>query len=168
MMSSDPCNQWRDAIDALVEGRFDEIEPDEMARVEAHLNECDACADRLADVTAAGDAELRAEPVGPTADQWGAVWDRIDAGSSGKSTSRRPRRLSLWAGLSAAAVFVAAVGLWQVVELRRGPDRTMHLADNDDVQIESLEVYGDATTIVLEAGDDAKVPVIWVMEEQGA
>ncbi len=168
-MSSGTCKKWHDAITALVEGRFDDVSPDEIEQVETHLNECEACANRLNHVTPTADPLLDAEPAEPSAEQWEGAWDRIDdSAAAAEATVREPRRLPMWAGLSAAAVVVAAVGLWQSVGLRNGSDWAMQLAGAGDVQIESLEVFGDATTMVLGAGDDAETPVIWVMEEEGA
>jgi len=108
----------------------------------------------------------------PAAERWEQMWTGIETAiSTAPTTQRTPgpvRRLGTWTGLSAAAAVVLAVtlALWQFVPLSRTPRWGFRLAGAADTQIESLEVFGEATSLVLGGGDEAGPSIIWVIEEE--
>lgn len=165
-----PCEQLADALLALIDGRPDALAPEQVAELETHLDECPTCAARLARVQARPEATLHdalAAPV-PEPALWDAVWDRIDARSTAVSvTARRrlPVTLRLWSGLSAAAAVILLATVWWLTPPAADYPWDLRLAGPDDVNIQSLEVFGDATSIVLTAEGDDAAPIIWVIEE---
>jgi hypothetical protein len=172
MMAEDECQGLQDLIAALAEGRFDVLSPDEVAALEAHLNECGACAARLATARAAPpDAGYPEPPAGPEAGVWDAVWNRIDKAAMDSRpvglSGGRARWLRSWGAISAAAAILLATAIWHLVPLRPAPAWEFRLAGAHDVEIESLEVFGEATTFVLNTDDDVGTSIIWVMEENG-
>jgi hypothetical protein len=170
-MAENDCQRLQGPIAALAEGRFDDLSPDEVAAVETHLNVCAACAARLATARATPDAGYPEPPAGPEAGVWDAVWNRIDEAALDSRpvglSGARARWLRSWGAMSAAAAILLATAIWHLVPLGPSPAWEFRLAGARDVEIESLEVFGEATTFVLNTDDDVGTAIIWVMEENG-
>ena len=165
-----PCEQLADALQAFIDGRLDALKPGRVAALETHLNECPACAARLAAAQARPEDALRDAIAAPAPDptQWDAVWDQVDARSAAVSVPARrrlPVTLRLWSGLSAAAAVILIAALWWLAPPAADSPWDLRLAGPEDVKIQSLEVFGDATSIVLTAEGDAAAPIIWVIQE---
>ena len=164
------CEQFAAALQALIDGRLDALAPEQVAALEAHLNACPTCTARLADAQARPEAALRdslATPV-PAPALWDAVWDRIDARSAAEPVPARrrlPVTLRLWSGLSAAAAVILVATIWWLTPPAADSPWDLRLAGPEDVQIQSLEVFVDATSIVLTGEGDAAAPIIWVIQE---
>jgi hypothetical protein len=170
-MNPNACQSIREALDALAEGRFDAVSDEQMERVERHLGECADCSARLAGVTACPEADFVEVPPSPTQEEWDDVWQAVDAATSAKPRLIEP--VSPWAGrwgrwvTAAAAGLALTVALWRLPLPGRSPNFELRLAHADDVQIESLSVYGEATPFVLSVGDEEDaIPIIWVIEDQ--
>lgn len=170
-----------------MQGRFDELAPDEVARVETHLNDCSACAELLAHETAAierptrggtdassvGDAPLGLPSVEtPSAEAWERVWDNVERSASAASVRSKPqgrhiiRFLYPWSAFAAAAAIVLMVGLWRLAP--RTQTWALDLAGADDVEIQLLEVYGDAMPFVISGDAEGDVSMVWMMDDEGA
>ena len=111
-MRTEKCRLWRERIGALVLGQLD---PDEQAATEAHLDGCPECraeAEALAPVAA---LLLRADPdrLTPAAAPPAHLGDRIARRIAAERRVTRRRRVRL--GLGAAAAAAAAAALIAVV-----------------------------------------------------
>ena len=126
---------------------------------------------KLATLRVAPDAGYPKPAESPEPDVWEAVWNRIDVAAMGSppvGLSGRPGRwLRLWGVISAAAMILLVTAIWHLVPLGPSPAWEFRLAGARDVEIESLEVFGEATTFVLNADDDLGTSIIWVMEGNG-
>ena len=110
-MTPEPHLSLEEDIMAYVDG---ELEPQEAARVRRHLEACAACAGAAADFTRTSEAlggwVVEAAP---------AFRSKVrDIRSSQAWWRRLPRH---YAGVAAAAVFVAAVGVGQLLQVRETP-----------------------------------------------
>jgi predicted anti-sigma-YlaC factor YlaD len=105
------CSRYREALSA----RFDDEEPGiPIARIEAHLEECDACRSWAAAAGALTDRLGNAAP--------DVAWDPAVTAALLEGTARDRRRLSLghWRGLLAMAAIVQLVVAWPGVMLQDG------------------------------------------------
>lgn len=161
------------ALKALQAGDLDALTPEQMDRLEGLLNSRPQLADTLTGRLAAPDARLRAAlddeaaDAGPSAPEWERAWNRISTSSGAASTSRRAtgRFWRLWAPLTAAAACLLMAASWWGSALPAGPQPwPMKLAT--EVEINELEVYGNATAFVVSAGGESGVGIIWVLEEE--
>jgi len=162
------CNRLSDVVTALAQGRFDEVGPEEMADVEHHLNQCGDCAALLNDAAPAPGRPLDVDVTAPSKAQWDQAWQRIDAATAKPARQRRhPLQLARnWAFLSAAAAVVLAAGLWQWHDAGLPSNWDLRLAGSSDVTIESIEVFGDSTAMVMNTGEADNATIIWVMEDE--
>ena len=107
----------------------------------------------------------------PEPNVWEALWNRIDEAAMDSRvvglSGTRTRWLRSWGAMSAAAAILLATAIWHLVPLGPSPAWEFQLAAARDVEIESLEVFGEATTFVLNTDDDVGTSIIWVMEENG-
>lgn len=187
MSASGECQQLREPIQAMVQGCFDDLAPDEMTRVEAHLNDCSACAALLAnetppierstraggDASSVDDAPLPLPSVEtPSAQAWEHVWDNVERATAPASARRKPqsrhiiRFLYPWSAYAAAAAIVLMVGLWRLVP--RTQTWELDLAGAGDVEIQLLEVYGDAMPFVISGDEEGDVSMVWMLDDEGA
>ncbi len=165
MNTTQSCEPYRQTIAALREGRFDAIEPDQMAAAETHMNDCAACRSALENVTPIPEARLCETFALPEGESWKKVWDNVDeaAATPPHAQARIIRFMRPWGTLAAAAAVMLMVGLW-----RTGTDDwAFQLAGAADVEIESMEVFGDSTAMLMSFGDD-DISIIWVMDDEGA
>ena len=69
--------------------------------------------------------------------------------------------------LAAAAVVMLMAGLWRIIPSAGSDEWAIHLASVNDVEIESLETFGDSTSMIMTAGDNSEIEVVWVMDDKG-
>ena len=113
-MTADECRAWRERLGALVLGQ---LEPDERAATEAHLERCPDCraeAEALAPMAAmlsrADPERLASAPLPPP-----ALADRIADRIAAERRVTRRRRVRVSVGLAAAAAVAAAAVVLAVV-----------------------------------------------------
>lgn len=78
MNTAQSCENYHETIAALRDGRFDAIEPDQMAAAETHMNDCAACRSALANVTPMPEPQLCETATLPADESWKSVWDKLD------------------------------------------------------------------------------------------
>lgn len=152
------------------QGALDDLSPAEIEALEAYVNADPSAAARLAPVTPTVEPAL-AEVSGPSAAEWARVWAGIDAACSRAAQAGRARRgprrwLRVWEAVTAAAACVALAVLWRSGASVEDGGWPLQLSNN--VEIESVEVYGDETSFVVYADDGSGRAVIWVLEDTGA
>ncbi len=118
-MTAEECRPWRDRIGALVLGQLD---PDERASTEAHIDGCPRCraeADALAPVAA---LISRADPdrLAPAPAPPAHLGDRIARRIAAERRAKRRRRVRLGLGLGGAAAAVATAAVLLGVALGGG------------------------------------------------
>jgi hypothetical protein len=170
MTSAKDCERWQSAIADLAAGRFDALSPEQMADVKAHLNECESCAARLADVTAQPETTLGLHEQMPTKEQWAGVWENIESAvaTPAQQAMRIGRRRPWMRYVTAtAAGLILLIGIWRLPGQLTPQRAELRLAAADEMNIESLAVYDEATPVVLTVGEDGDgISVIWVIEEE--
>lgn len=153
-------------------GRADELSPTEVARLESVLNSDATLADlparrvpRVDPRMSAAVAEL-SSITSPDAEMWEHVWERIESESpiaaSAVTPSWNTRLLRLWRPLSAAAACLLLGIIWRLGT--PAPRDAWPLEIAGDVEIEALEVYGDALPFVVTLGGDHPTEMVWVLE----
>jgi len=169
-MNDSSCQNIGTLLTALVEGRFDDLSPDEMAVVEQHLNECAECSSRLAGVDGTCETAIMADVQEPSAEQWdqtgAAIDDSLSSVTGQRSSTFRFGRMAM-AGLSVAALLAIGVTVGQFAMRSGLAGRGMQLASASEVEIESVEVFGDTDLLVLNTGDEGDPSIIWVVEDSG-
>ena len=168
MNTAQSCEQYRQTIAALRDGRFDAIEPDQMAAAETHMNDCTACRSELADVTPIPEPHLCETAALPANESWNNVWDKVDdaVAPATHAQARVLRFMRPWGTLAAAAVVMFMVGLWRMMPGTATDDWAFQLAGAGDVEIESVEIFDDSNSMLTSFGDD-DTPIIWVMDDEG-
>ncbi len=169
MNTARSCEQFRETIAALRQGRFDAIDPDQMAVAETHMNDCAACRSALVNVTPIPEPRLCETAVLPADESWNNVWDKVDE-STATPTHAQARILRFmrpWGTLAAAAVVILMISLWRTAPGTGTDDWPFQLAGAADVEIESMEVFDDSTSMLMSFGDD-DISIIWVMDDEGA
>lgn len=162
------CETIRDALQAVESGRLDALSDAQVSSLESHLEDCAACAARLAGADPPAVSSRNASLAGPSDAEWSAVWDGIESGSA--TTDSRPVRARLrlaprfWTMGAAAAALLLAVGLWRVGEW---PGSGPHMQLSSNVEVHEIEVFGDATTFVA-LDDRGGAAMIWVVQDEGA
>jgi len=167
----------------VAEGRLDELTAEQVAALEVHLNDSPEAAAKLAErIPTPPAGPLAAEPAPPTEKEWDAVWNGIEAGEkknegepsvapdgapfppSHLPTFPQAQRLArLWRPLSALAACVALFAAWHFATPTASADLEISLSD--DVVIEEMEIFGDASAFVAYAGDGSGSAVIWILED---
>ena len=146
----------------LRDGAIDELSPEEIAALEAHLNAETEFADALADTVPVPDCPAF-DRSGPTAAEWEGVWQSIESAQTQEAgKTRSPRFVRFWQPLFAAAACLMLVITW-----RFGASNTPHWNAqlSNDVVVHELEVYDDASSMVAYTGDGSGSAIIWVFEE---
>jgi hypothetical protein len=147
----------------VADGQLDQLTPEQVAALEAHLNTTPAVADRLADVVPAPDPHLVPASSPPSEAEWDALWERVDsAGSARQTPNTIARVLRFWRPLAAVAACLLLVVLWRAVPWASEPSWKMQLSD--DVVVHELEVFGDSSAFVAYSDDESGSAVIWIFE----
>lgn len=188
----------RDNLEAWLEqslrGDLDALTPEQVAALEAALNDSPELAARAAGVVPPVDAPAASVAM-PTAAEWNGVWSRIEAGLAAgaspqlrvhpadaamdaarrsrsqheRAVDRRSRVLRLWPAISAAAACIAMVLVWRGF-LPPAPVSaelwSMTAAAN--VEILELEVYDNAVAAVDFGDGESGAVVISIYERPRA
>ncbi len=113
-MSTDECRAWRERIGALALGQLD---PDERAATEAHLEGCAGCRAEYEALAPVATLLSRADPdrLTPIPTPPAHLGDRIARRIAAERRAARRRRVRLGLGMGAAAAAAAAAVLIAVV-----------------------------------------------------
>jgi len=153
----------RAALEAVLAGRLDELTPEAVDRLEAYLNADPAAAAPLAERVPV--PRFRVPARAPSTGTWERMWGCIE--KAAKPAAARPRIagiLRLWAPLGAAAACLLLAGLWQV---GRSAQPAWPITWAHEVEISELQVFPGGTPLVLAAGTDEPISVLWVLESEG-
>lgn len=170
---------------------LDALTPEQIAALEAALNELPELAARASSVIPAGDRPAAAIP-SPTESEWNGVWSRIESGlaapqlrvvappqseprggehaASARRVSR-PRIFRLWTSVSAAAACIALVLVWRgllATPPAHSAPQLWTMTASANVEILELEVYDDAVAAVDFGDSDNGAVVISVYERRRA
>jgi hypothetical protein len=149
----------------VAEGRLDDLTPEQVAALAAHLDATPMAAQRLADIVAVTDPRLAGAPPSPPEAEWGRVWQGIDSAAATHASRPRgsTRALRLWQAVTAVAACLLLVVLWRSVNPPTEASWQMRLSD--DVVVHEVEVFGDASSFIAYSEDGSGSAVIWVLEE---
>lgn len=164
-----PRDNLETLLRAVARGELDRLTPTQVAELELSLNAGGAAdfGEQVAGLEPALAAALvAAEAVDrPAIRTWDSMWGRIDAATASSSGASRSRILRLWRPLAAVAAGFLFLAAWQVAQPPLVEPWPLRLAT--DTEIQSLEVYGDATPFVVSAGQNGSaIKVIWMLAEQ--
>lgn len=158
---------------ALQADELDQLSPEQVERLAAHLNSHPHDAQRLARVAPAVSPALRDLESLPDEHAWKRVWENVDeatpAGPITSPAQHQARVLRLWQSVAAVAACLVLAGLWT---LKQPPPATnpspagwgFDLAG--EVEIQQLEVFGGDTPFLVHTADDSDATVIWVLEDE--
>lgn len=150
-------------LERLERDGIESLATDEVERLEAALATDPQAAARVGQMAAGGAAWPLPEGAGPSESQWESVWREVDRALVRRQVERTWQRR--WQGLSAMAACALLVLAWRLT-LPGGGVEPLRVAR--DVEVNRLEVFGEATSFVLETGGSDGFSVIWVMEDEGA
>lgn len=184
----------RDNLEAWLEqslrGELDALTPEQVAALEAALNESPELASRVAGVVPPLDGSAERVAM-PTPAEWDRVWSRVESGLAAgavpqlrvrpadaatagrrqphtereRTVARRPPLFRLWPSVSAVAACIALVLVWRGF-LPPAPvsPELWSMTAAADTEILELEVYGDAVAAVDFGDGDNGAVVISVYE----
>lgn len=159
-----PIDNLDELLARVADGRLDDLTPEQVAALEAHLDATPPAADRLAGVTPTPDPQLTAAPPTPSETEWNGIWQRIDSAipMRGPTPTVIARVIRLWRPLAAAAAcLLLLLVLWRLAPST--PSWEIHLSN--DVVVHELEVFGNSSAFVAYSDDDDGSAMIWVFEE---
>ena len=151
-------------LDRVAAGRLDDLTPEQVAALEAHLNATPA-AEGLADVLPEADPRLSSTASMPTDAEWDEVWQQVDSAAAARGRTARAirRAIRLWQPLAAVAACVALLLVWRWAPFTSGPEWPIELSA--DVEVLELEVFGDASAFVSYSDEGQGAAVIWVLDD---
>lgn len=156
-----PIRASDELLELLKAGRLDALTADEVERLEAGLNERPQEIDGVLARVAADD--LPNDWPAPSESEWRRAWVAIERETSGYGYGGPWR---IWRGLAAAAACVLAALSWRFDAQTPAATPQIQLANQVDIQ--ELEVFGDAFAAVSYSGETGGAAVIWVFEgDQG-
>lgn len=167
-MTHTSCDAVLQLINAVRRGCLDELTSGDVDALAMHLNDCARCAALISgdipDPQTLSDP-LRTLPAPGDADrQWAAISKALDGQTGHVVSLRKPRRLAVWSSVSAAAVLLLSVTAWQLWP-QTADLWSLDLAGQGDVDIQSVEVYGDAHLMLMNLDDENGISVIWVTDD---
>jgi len=151
------------ALARVERGELDALEPEQVTALEAWLSADPGAAARLADrvppMFSAGPLSVAQPPA--------MVWQRVwrDIRRSVVAPVPLPQHRFWRAAFAVAAVLALAVGLVALHQVGGQADQQVQWARA--IEIDELEVFEGAIPLVLSAGLDDTIPVIWVLESGG-
>ena len=109
-MKADDCRRWREELGSFV---LDQLDADDRAAVEAHLDGCAECRAELELLVPVADALPLADPeqLGSSATPPRSLAFRVARGISAERRARRRRRIRLGVAAAAATCVVAAAAI---------------------------------------------------------
>ena len=160
-----PNNNVEKLLAQVAAGRLDDLTPEQVAVLEAHLNAAPAASERLASAAPPGDPQPTGAPPSPSETEWNRIWKRID--SAAVTRAPRPTRsmhtVRLWQAVTAVAACLLLVVVWRLASPPTAASWQMRLSN--DVVVHEVEVFGDATSFIAYSEDGSGSAVIWVLEE---
>ena len=161
---SEPQHNLDELLARVADGHLDELTPEQVAALAAHLDTEPAEASRLADGVPAADATLNPALPSPSEAEWKHVWDGIESAAPNRATTARTigHVFHTWRPLVAVAACVALLVLWRLTPARVA---SWELQMSDNVVVHELEVFGDESAFVAYSDDEGGSAVIWVFEE---
>jgi hypothetical protein len=152
----------------LEAGRLDELSVEQVAALEAAVNDSPALSQRLASVRTPADRLLQARATAPTGADWERTWSAIESSFASQRNVRPAptgRIYTLGRAAAAAAACVALLVLWRALPLSTTTTTTTDsggwaLAVSDDTEILELEVYDGRSATLHFAGDGSGVVAI--------
>jgi hypothetical protein len=148
------------------EGRLDDLSPEQVAELEAWLCTSPTDEARLADARPPADPWLTAPLPEPAPAEWERVWANVNRAADQRKPAHR-RWVPMWQALTAVAACVLLATSWHVLQPAR-TDEAWALRPAREVRIDSLELFGDTTVLVDTTAENGGLPVIWVLDMQGA
>ncbi|MFN0135070.1 MAG: hypothetical protein ACKVS9_03025 [Phycisphaerae bacterium] len=149
-------------LDTAIAGRMDELSPEQIERLAAHLDESLEAAALLADATPpmmVGSANAVALP---TEREWSRVWSGVEsAGAARVERVRRGRVIRFTQSFAALAACVGIVFMMQRAGIVQRADVTQ-LASG--VEIRELDVAAGYTAKI-DLDEDGGSAVIWIYED---
>jgi hypothetical protein len=160
-----PDENFDQLLDRLAGGRSDDLTPEQIDALEAHLNTTPAAAQRLADVVPEPDPRLGLAAPTPTEAEWSRVWRGVDSAARRRASSAGAirRTIRFWQPLAALAACVALLLVWRWSPLAAAPEWPIALSS--DVEVLELEVFGDASAFVSYSDDGQGAAMIWVLDD---
>ncbi len=157
-------DNFDELLDRVAAGRLDDLTPEQVAALEAHLNATPVAAERLADMVPEVDPRLAARVSTPTDAEWDEVWQQVDSAALSREPTARTlgRVIRLWRPLAAAAACLLLLVLWRAAP--SPADAAWELQLSDNVIVHELEVFGDSSAFIAYSDEDGSA-VIWVFEE---
>lgn len=148
-------------LEALAAGWLDSLSPEQIARLETHLNANPTAADQLADRTPTVEPVLHTGVEHPPAEAWESVWENIESATA-RPITWLPRLLRLWQPLAAVAACLLMVGIWYFN--REAAPAPWPVEWAREMEINDLQVFEGSMPFVLSAGNDGTISMIWVIE----
>jgi hypothetical protein len=160
-----PDENFDQLLDRVAAGRLDDLTPEQIDALEAHLNATPTAEQRLADVLPEADPRLSVAAPMPTDDEWSEVWQGVESTTRKRESSARAirRAIRLWQPFAAVAACVALLLVWRWSPLTAAPDWPIALSS--DVEVLELEVFGDASAFVSYSDDGQGAAMIWVLDD---
>jgi len=115
------CDLMCEQLAAYIEG---DLTPDEQARAEQHLSECETCAEALVELRAIAGEAAQLPLLSPSRDLWAGIEARISTpithlGSAPTTVRRAPQRQWQYA-IAAAALIAVGAGATYLLAVRPG------------------------------------------------
>ncbi len=170
-MNAIPGDNPERLLEALRSADLDQFSPEEVARIEGLLNSRPDLASVVGEQPATPDAGLASvlrqssAPQTPSASEWESVWENIETAPATTANQPSRRWLHWWTPLTAIAAGLLLGIVWRSAPAPTTAPWPLQLAT--DVEIQSLEVYGDATPMIVSTGGTDSIDVIWVLEDEG-
>lgn len=173
------CEHFEGWIAAEADGVLGAPERDLLT---AHLEQCPACRDRLAEQRQMATVLTNNTPPSVGAAEWSAQWDRIAAAlpaSAAQDSGRqriperaehpriiRPFAWRVWAPTAIAASVLFAAVWWLTIGSTPGAVASpVHMARAEDADIEEIDVVGEHTTCMIVQTSPEYAAVIWISDD---
>lgn len=166
-----------EALAAIESNQFDPLTPNQVARLEAALNDDSSLVERLGSVRAhaVGDwdrAIARATPAAPSAIEWESVWTNIQSAGAGRSwLEKAPVRRGAFLHIARAAMAVAACAGIAFVMRQSTPTPNVGIPWaiqlSSKTEVQEIEAP-DALVSFDYVDDDSGALVLWFTEDEGA
>jgi hypothetical protein len=174
-MTAEGCRVWRERLGALVLGQLD---PDERAATEAHLEGCPECRAEAEVLAPAAALLSRADPdrLTPAPAPPARLGDRIARRIAAERRAARRRRVRLGLGIGGAAAAAVAAGALAIAIIGGG---STHHAGSENVAFRSLpngasaqatlepQPWGSAVTVRVRGFRPGTLCTVWLRRADG-
>ncbi|MBI5866365.1 MAG: hypothetical protein HZB38_17990 [Planctomycetes bacterium] len=148
-------------------GELDSLTPEQVARLEQHLHESPAAADRVGRAQPPTDRLLAAPIAGPSETEWAGVWSAVESNFASQRKERSAtagRVVSLGRAAAAIAACVAIFVLWRSLPTSKPAGEGWGLAVATNVEIHEVEVFGGRSSMLHFADDGSGAVLISVSD----